>query len=183
MRPPAKSLEFCRRALEDRDSFWAEQAAAIHWHNPFAKVCDYSKPPFVKWFVGGETNLCYNAVDRHLKSRGSDPALHYLSTEIDVEHCYTFRELHEEVCQFATVLRALGLVRGDRVLIEKGNRTDGGANARAVRPPCGHLYSADAAKDKVRQNSAPRHSCCGRESRYRRSEHTGGSCCARCPQR
>src|SRR5215475_13711267 len=117
MRPPAKSLEFCRRALENRDSFWAEQAQAIHWHKPFATVCDYSRPPFAEWFIGGETNLCYNAIDRHLESRGGDLALHYLSTEVDVERSYTFRELYEEVCQFAAVLRGLGLVRGDRVLI------------------------------------------------------------------
>ena len=49
----------------------------------FKKVCDFSKPPFAKWFVGGETNLCYNAVDRHLPLRANQPALHYISTEID----------------------------------------------------------------------------------------------------
>jgi hypothetical protein len=75
MKPLAKSLEFCRRALESRESFWAEQANAIHWRKPLTKVCDYSHPPFARWFVGGETNLCYNAVDRHLESRGNQPVL------------------------------------------------------------------------------------------------------------
>jgi propionyl-CoA synthetase len=117
MLPPVKSLELCRRALQDRDSFWAEQAQAIHWQKPFSQVCDYSKPPFAKWFVGGTTNLCYNAVDRHLASRGNDLALHYFSTEAELERSYTFRELYEEVCQFAAVLKSLGLTRGDRVLI------------------------------------------------------------------
>src|SRR6267378_1804512 len=117
MKPLVKSLEFCHRALEDRESFWAEQANAIHWRKPFTKVCDFSHPPFARWFVGGETNLCYNAIDRHLDSRGNQPALHYFSTEVDVERSYTFRELYEEVCQFAAVLKSLGLRRGDRVLI------------------------------------------------------------------
>ena len=49
-----------------RDAFWREQAALIDWQKPFAQVLDYSKPPFARWFVGGETNLCHNAVDRHL---------------------------------------------------------------------------------------------------------------------
>ena len=117
MAPPVQSLEFCRRALDDRDAFWAEQAQAIHWQTPFSEVCDFRRPPFAKWFIGGKTNLSYNAIDRHLESRGDHFALHYLSTEIDVERSYTFRELYEEVCQFAAVLRALGLLRGDRVLI------------------------------------------------------------------
>jgi propionyl-CoA synthetase len=83
MSTPTGSIEFCRRALEERESFWAEQSEAIHWQRPFHTVCDFSKPPFAKWFVGGESNLCYNAVDRHLPLRANQPALHYISTEID----------------------------------------------------------------------------------------------------
>jgi len=117
MKLPEKSLGFCRRALEDRESFWIEQAQAIHWQKPFTTACDFSRPPFAKWFVGGETNLCYNAVDRHLELRGEDQALHYISTEVDAKSSYTFRELYNEVRQFAAVLSSLGLARGDRVLI------------------------------------------------------------------
>jgi propionyl-CoA synthetase len=61
--------EFHRRSIEDRDAFWAEQAALIDWQTPFTQVCDYSNPPFARWFVGGTTNLCHNAVDRHLAAR------------------------------------------------------------------------------------------------------------------
>ena len=57
-------------AERDREGFWAEQAQLIDWHRPFQKVLDYSTPPFARWFVGGETNLCHNAVDRHLGARG-----------------------------------------------------------------------------------------------------------------
>jgi Acetyl-coenzyme A synthetase N-terminus len=66
MSVPSKSLQFCRRALDQRSDFWAEQAQAIYWQKPFTEVCSFDRPPFVQWFKGGETNLCYNAVDRHL---------------------------------------------------------------------------------------------------------------------
>ncbi len=117
MSAPTGSIEFCRRALEQRETFWAEQAEAIDWHKPFRQVCDFSKPPFAKWFVGGETNLCHNAVDRHLPLRANQPALHYISTEVDAEQSFTYQELYQEVCRFSAVLKSLGLRRGDRVVI------------------------------------------------------------------
>jgi propionyl-CoA synthetase len=95
MTKPIGSIEFCRRALDQRESFWAEQAKRIHWQKPFQRVCDLSKPPFAKWFVGGETNLCYNAIDRHLPLRANQPALHYISSEIDAEKSFTYRELYD----------------------------------------------------------------------------------------
>src|SRR3990167_707137 len=77
----AKYQEFHRRSIEDRDAFWTEQSRMIDWHRPFGKVLDYARPPFAKWFVGGETNLCHNAVDRHLAARGEQTALVWISTE------------------------------------------------------------------------------------------------------
>ena len=62
----ASYREFHRRSIADREGFWAEQAKLVDWNKPFSKVLDYSRPPFARWFVGGETNLCHNAVDRHL---------------------------------------------------------------------------------------------------------------------
>jgi len=109
--------EFHRRSIEQPDAFWAEQARLIHWQKPCEKVLDYSRPPFTKWFVGGETNLCYNAVDRHLSERAEQKAVIYISTETGEEKIYSFRELHAEVNRFAAVLRSLGVGRGDRVLI------------------------------------------------------------------
>jgi propionyl-CoA synthetase len=94
MSKPIGSLEFCRRALEQPESFWAEQAETIHWHKPCQKIRDFSKPPFAKWFAGGETNLCYNAIDRHLPLRAGQPALHYISTEIDASQSFTYQELY-----------------------------------------------------------------------------------------
>ena len=109
--------EFCRRALTDRDAFWTEQSKAIHWERPFDQVCDFSNPPFARWFVGGQTNLCYNAVDRQLSARAAQPALHFISTEVEAQRTFTFQELHAEVNTFAAVLRSLGLRRGDRAVI------------------------------------------------------------------
>ena len=109
--------EFYRRSIEDRDGFWREQAALIDWQTPPQTICDYSKPPFVKWFAGGTTNLCHNAVDRHVATRGDQPALIAISTETDTEQVYTFRQLQAEVQRMAAALLSLGVGKGDRVLI------------------------------------------------------------------
>ena len=109
--------DFYRRSLDDRDAFWSEQAALIDWHTPFTQVCDYSKPPFANWFVGGTTNLCHNAVDRHLATRADQNALIFVSTETGTERCYSFRELHAEVQRMAATLHSLGVKKGDRVLV------------------------------------------------------------------
>jgi propionyl-CoA synthetase len=109
--------EFHRRSLEDRDAFWAEQARLIDWKRPPQAICDYSRPPFTNWFVGGVTNLCHNAVDRHLKDRPDQAALIYVSSETGAECTYTFRQLHDEVQRAAATLKGLGVRKGDRVLI------------------------------------------------------------------
>ena len=109
--------DFHKRSLNQRDAFWAEQAALIDWHTPHTQVCDFSRPPFARWFVGGETNLCHNAIDRHLAARGDQKALIYISTETGIEKTYTYRELFKEVNRAAGMLHTLGVGKGDRVLI------------------------------------------------------------------
>lgn len=109
--------EFHRRSLEERDAFWAEQAKLIDWQVPPPQVCDASRPPFYRWFAGGRTNLCHNAVDRHLAQRADQPALIYISTETDQERVFSFRELHANVQRMAAVLQSLGVGPGDRVLV------------------------------------------------------------------
>ncbi|HMO47220.1 MAG TPA: propionate--CoA ligase [Rubrivivax sp.] len=108
---------FHRRSIDEPEAFWAEQAALIDWHRPFDTVRDYSRPPFVDWFAGGQTNLCHNAVDRHLKTQADANALIWVSTEVDKEVVYSFRELHAEVQRMAAALLELGVTQGDRVLI------------------------------------------------------------------
>ncbi|CAN7554465.1 propionate--CoA ligase [Acidovorax sp. LjRoot66] len=109
--------DFYRHSLEQPDAFWAEQAKLIDWQTPPQQICDYSNPPFARWYVGGTTNLCHNAVDRHLTARADQPALIAISTETDSERSYSFAELHAEVQRMAAVLRTLGVKKGDRVLI------------------------------------------------------------------
>jgi len=115
--PTETYAAFHRRSLEERDAFWSEQARLIDWAVPFATVCDDRREPFVDWFVGGKTNLCHNAVDRHLAARASQRALIYVSTETDQERVFSFAELHAEVQRMAAVLLGLGVGVGDRVLI------------------------------------------------------------------
>jgi propionyl-CoA synthetase len=108
---------FHRRSIDDRDAFWAEQAKRIDWQTQPQTICDYSNPPFARWFEGGTTNLCHNAVDRHLKDRPDQIALIAVSTETDTEQTYTFRQLHAHVQTMAAALLDLGVRKGDRVLI------------------------------------------------------------------
>ena len=108
---------FHRRSLEDREGFWAEQAKLIDWRRPFSKVLDDSRPPFARWFVGGETNLCHNAVDRHLPARAKQNALVWISTEVERSHTYTYEELFFEVSRVAAMMKSLGVNRGDRVIV------------------------------------------------------------------
>ncbi|WP_027995090.1 propionate--CoA ligase [Simplicispira psychrophila] len=109
--------DFYRQSIDQRDTFWAEQAKLIDWHTPPEQICDYNNPPFARWFVGGTTNLCHNAIDRHLKDRADQAALVAISTETGTEHSYSFTELHAEVQRMAASLLALGVKKGDRVLV------------------------------------------------------------------
>jgi propionyl-CoA synthetase len=109
--------DFHRASIDDRETFWAEQAQAIDWHAPFTQVCDNTKAPFTRWFVGGQTNLCHNAVDRHAATHPDRNALIWVSTEVEQERIYTFAQLQREVETFAATLLSLGVKTGDRVLI------------------------------------------------------------------
>ena len=109
--------DFYRQSIDQPDAFWTEQARLIDWHKPFDRVCNYDHPPFVQWYEGGQTNLCHNAVDRHLAARAGQAALIAISSETGTEKTYTFQDLHGEVQRMAASLEALGVEKGDRVLI------------------------------------------------------------------
>jgi len=108
---------FYQRSIAQPEAFWAEEAKLIDWHKPPRQILDFSRPPFARWFCGGETNLCYNAVDRHAEKRPDARALIFISTETGVEKIYSFAELKTEVMRMAAVMQSLGVQRGDRVLI------------------------------------------------------------------
>ena len=109
--------EFYSRSIEMPEVFWAEQAELIDWKTPPGQILDTTRAPFVHWFAGGTTNLCHNAVDRHVASRGDQAALIAVSTETGTEKSYSFKELHAQVQRVAASLIELGVGKGDRVLI------------------------------------------------------------------
>ena len=113
-----------RRSIEQPEAFWAEQARLIDWHEPPRTILEYDNPPFRRWFAGGTTNLCHNAVDRHLEERGEQLALVAISSETGETRELSYRDLHREVNAFAAVLQALDVGRGDRVVIYMPNMAE-----------------------------------------------------------
>jgi propionyl-CoA synthetase len=116
-RQPARLQDVHQRSIQDREGFWADQAGLIDWHRSFDQVLDYSRPPFTRWFVGGETNLCHNAVDRHAAAHPDRAALIFVSSETGEEIVYSFAQLKREVETMAAIMQSLGVRRGERVLI------------------------------------------------------------------
>ncbi len=113
--------DFHRTSIEDPENFWRKEAERIDWHTPFSQVLDYSRPPFANWFVGGQTNLCHNAVDRWASRQGEQTALIAITTETldgsPAEKAWSFKELQAEVERMAAIMQSLGVVKGDTVLI------------------------------------------------------------------
>ena len=106
------------RSLKDPEGFWGEAANNIDWDKPWDKVLDLEARPVPRWFVGGQLNTCFNALDRHVANGlGDQPALIYDSPITDSKKTYTYSELTDAVALFAGILRDQGVVKGDRVLI------------------------------------------------------------------
>jgi len=105
-------------SIADPAAFWAAAAEALHWDRRWDRVLDDRAAPLYRWFTGGEINTCYNAVDRHvLNGRADQPAVIWDSPVTRQKRVITYRVLQEEVARFAGLLRALGVQRGDRVVI------------------------------------------------------------------
>ena len=110
------------RSIADPEAFWAEKAEGFHWFKKWDTVCSYNYdmdqgPISIKWFEGGKTNIVYNCIDRHLASRGDQPAIIWEANEPGEDATLTYNELHDQVCKFANVLKARGVQKGDRVSI------------------------------------------------------------------
>ena len=107
-----------RRSLEDKESFWAEAAEQIHWDKKWDKVLDDGDPPYYRWFAGGKLNTCYNALDRHVEGgRAEQAALIYDSPVTGAKKTYSYRELRDAVAKLAGALKAMGVEKGDRVIV------------------------------------------------------------------
>jgi acetyl-CoA synthetase len=122
--PPAElaaranvTAEAYETAAKDRLAFWETQAGRLHWHRRWDEVLDWSRPPFARWFVGGQLNMAYNCLDRHIEAGlGDRVAIHWEGEPGDTR-TLTYADMHRAVCQAANALAALGVRARDRVAI------------------------------------------------------------------
>ena len=113
-----KFNEIYENSIKDPENFWKEIANDIFWYQKPTKILNKSNPPFYKWFEGGTTNTCYNALDFHInEGRGEKLALIYDSPITGNKKQFTYSQLREKVSKFAGVLRNQGVNKGDRVII------------------------------------------------------------------
>src|SRR6266700_8317786 len=116
----AKYHEMYARSISDPNSFWAEQAKRIDWMKPFTKVENSSFAPShisIKWFEDGVLNVAWNCIDRHLHKRGDQTAIIWEGDDPSQSKHITYRQLHDEVCKMANILRTRNVEKGDRVTI------------------------------------------------------------------
>jgi len=112
-----------KRSIEDPNGFWAEIAGEyVEWFKKWDKVEDYNfdvrkGPIYLKYFEGGKLNVSYNCLDKHLKTRANKVAIQWEGNEPKESRALTYKQMHEEVCKFANVLKAQGIKKGDRVQI------------------------------------------------------------------
>ena len=111
-----KVLEWKRRATSDPDGFWGEAAEALPWFRRWERVFDW-QPPTFRWYVGGLTNLGYNAVDRHVAEGRRDHVALITENERGERRTFTYAELLRETKRVGAALRAMGLRKGDRIAI------------------------------------------------------------------
>src|SRR6266852_838754 len=115
---PSRYDEVYVRSIRHPEEFWAEAAESVRWFKRWERVIDRSRDPLYRWFVGGVTNTCYNALDIHIeRGRADQKALIYDSPLTNTIKSFTYRELRDLVARFAGALQSLGVTKGDRVII------------------------------------------------------------------
>lgn len=115
--PISKLIEIWKKSIDDPEAFWAEKARALYWFRTWDKVLDTGDPPFYRWFVGGLTNISYNALDIHIETWRKNKAAYIWESEEGSIRTLTYLQLYREVNKFAKVLKDMGVKRGDRVTI------------------------------------------------------------------
>ncbi len=116
----AKYREMYARSISDPSSFWAEQAKRVDWMKSPTKIENVSFAPgniSIKWFEDGVLNVAYNCIDRHLHKRGDQTAIIWEGDDPSQSKRITYRQLHDEVCKMANILRTRNVKKGDRVTI------------------------------------------------------------------
>ena len=115
----ARYEEMYQRSIADPDGFWGDEAKRLDWITPWQRVKNttFESPVSIKWYEGGQLNVSANCIDRHLESRGDQVAIIWEGDDPSVSKSITYRDLHEEVCRFANVLKSRGVKKGDRVTI------------------------------------------------------------------
>ncbi|WP_461140775.1 acetate--CoA ligase [Spirosoma pomorum] len=108
-----------QKSVADPEAFWAEVAQNFQWRKPWTKTLQWNfEEPNVKWFIGGKLNITENCLDRHLETRGDQPAIIWEPNDPnEAGVTLTYRMLHDQVCRFANVLKRNGVVKGDRICI------------------------------------------------------------------
>ena len=150
-----------KRSVAEPEAFWAEIAEQqVTWFKKWDKVMDYNfnikkGPIYVKFFEGGKLNVSYNCLDRHLEKRGNQVAIQWEGNEPGEERAITYKQLHEEVCKFANVLKAQGVQKGDRVILympmvpELGIAALACSRIGAIHGIVFGGFSADALRDRI----------------------------------
>ena len=150
-----------KRSVEEPEKFWAEIAEQqVTWFKKWDKVMNYNfdikkGPIYVKFFEGGKLNISYNCLDRHLEKRGNQVAIQWEGNEPGEERAITYKQLHEEVCKFANVLKAQGVKKGDRVILympmvpELGIAALACSRIGAIHGIVFGGFSADALRDRI----------------------------------
>jgi acetyl-CoA synthetase len=150
-----------KRSVEEPEKFWAEIAEQqVTWFKKWDKVMDYNfdikkGPIYVKFFEGAKLNISYNCLDRHLEKRGNQVAIQWEGNEPGEERAITYKQLHEEVCKFANVLKAQGVQKGDRVILympmvpELGIAALACSRIGAIHGIVFGGFSADALRDRI----------------------------------
>jgi acetyl-CoA synthetase len=146
-----------RDSLEKPEQFWAEQALKfLDWHKPWHKVMDCDFPSgHIRWFEGGQLNVSVNCLDRHLPTRGEQIALIWEGDDPSYEQKITYRQLHQQVCRFANVLKAQGVNKGDCVciylpmIVEAAIAMLACARIGAVHSVVFGGFSAESLKDRI----------------------------------
>src|SRR6059036_767464 len=143
-----------RESVRDPEKFWGKVAQDLHWFKKWTRVRQW-KLPFVKWFVGGRTNISYNCLDRHLETARKNKAALIWEGEPGEIRTLTYQQLHHEVCKFANVLKILEIKKGDRVVIYMGMVPElpiamlACARIGAVHSVVFGGFSADALRDRI----------------------------------